>query len=418
MRNRIVDLRTVPARELRRHPRNWRDHPAGQREALAETIERIGMTAALIARETADGSLELIDGHLRHELADDAEVPVLVVDLDADEATEMLASFDPLGAMADVNREALAELLRPMDPNALAVDLGAIYGLDGLAVGRTNGQSGATAGDGGAEPAAAGEPPAEPIAARGDVWALGPHRVMCGDATSPNDTRALLDGADVDAILTDPPYSSGSFQESGKSRGSKGTTADYKSIIGDNLSSRGYQALLRHALDLVPVDVIYVFTDWKMWVYLFDLAEASGYLVRGMIVWNKLTPGMGMGWRSQHELILCGTRSAGLWSGHQSVTIGNVIDCPRQPNELHATQKPVEVLSRLVAATPFARTIYDPFAGSGSTLFAADLHDRTAYLMELDPAYVDVIARRWHETSGVEPVRLANHRVDPPAPAA
>ena len=123
-----------------------------------------------------------------------------------------------------------------------------------------------------------------------------------------------------------------------------------------------------------------------------------------MIVWDKLTPGMGMGWRHQHELILCGARTAGLWKRHMGAQ-GDVINLGRTANELHATQKPVELLEVLLNTTPFAPTVYDPFAGSGSTLIAAERLGRTCYAMEIDPAYCDVTVKRWTEYTGQEAKR-------------
>lgn len=110
MRDRIVDFRRVPAGELRPAAANWRTHPDAQRQALASLLERIGVVDAVIARETPDG-LELVDGHLRAEVIDTTPVPVLVVDLDDDEAAEALATIDPLAAMAGTNAAALGELL-------------------------------------------------------------------------------------------------------------------------------------------------------------------------------------------------------------------------------------------------------------------------------------------------------------------
>ena len=110
MRDRIVELRRVPASELRPTSANWRLHPASQRAALTGMLERIGIIDAVIARETPEG-LELIDGHLRTEIAADAVLPVIVVDLDEIEAAEALATHDPLGAMAETDDEKLTGLL-------------------------------------------------------------------------------------------------------------------------------------------------------------------------------------------------------------------------------------------------------------------------------------------------------------------
>lgn len=110
IRDRIRELRRVPARQLRPNPLNWRTHPRRQREALQGLLAEIGYAGALLARELEDGSLELIDGHLRAETTPDEDVPVLVLDVDAAEARKLLACFDPLAALAGRDDAALAEL--------------------------------------------------------------------------------------------------------------------------------------------------------------------------------------------------------------------------------------------------------------------------------------------------------------------
>ncbi len=121
IRNRIVELRHVPAAQLRPNLKNWRMHPAAQREALAGILAEVGYVDALLARELPDGTLELIDGHLRADLTPDCDVPVLVVDLNEAEADKILATFDPLAAMADTNQELLAELVNGVETSNAAV---------------------------------------------------------------------------------------------------------------------------------------------------------------------------------------------------------------------------------------------------------------------------------------------------------
>jgi len=111
IRDRIKAFRRVPAASLRPNPRNWRTHPRSQQDAMRGMLAEIGYAGALVARELDDGSLELIDGHLRAELTPDAEVPVLVVDLGEEEAAKLLALYDPLGAMAEANEAMLDELV-------------------------------------------------------------------------------------------------------------------------------------------------------------------------------------------------------------------------------------------------------------------------------------------------------------------
>lgn len=111
-RDRIRELRRVPAAELRANPKNWREHPAKQREALTGMLRDVGFADAVIARECDDGTLELIDGHLRADIDPAAIVPVLVLDVSAAEADKLLLTLDPLAAMATANKDALEVLLR------------------------------------------------------------------------------------------------------------------------------------------------------------------------------------------------------------------------------------------------------------------------------------------------------------------
>ena len=122
-RDRIVELRRIRAGDLAPAPLNWRRHPAHQQEAMKGILDEIGYADAVLARETPDG-LELIDGHLRASLDDDQIVPVLVLDLDADEAKQLLVTLDPLAAMAETDTEALSSLLADIsfsDPTITAM---------------------------------------------------------------------------------------------------------------------------------------------------------------------------------------------------------------------------------------------------------------------------------------------------------
>ena len=121
IRDRIKEFRRVKASQLRPHPKNWRTHPAAQQDALRGVLAEIGYAGALLARELPDGSLELIDGHLRAETTPDVEVPVLVLDLDEREAAKLLALHDPLAGMAEANDEVLAELLAHVETENDAV---------------------------------------------------------------------------------------------------------------------------------------------------------------------------------------------------------------------------------------------------------------------------------------------------------
>lgn len=124
IRDRVKELRRVRASELTPNPRNWRTHPDAQRDALRGVLAEIGYAGALLARELDDGRLELIDGHLRAETTPDSLVPVLVLDVNEEEALKVLLTHDPLSAMAEVDAERLGDLLDTCDiksPHVMAM---------------------------------------------------------------------------------------------------------------------------------------------------------------------------------------------------------------------------------------------------------------------------------------------------------
>jgi ParB-like chromosome segregation protein Spo0J len=121
IRDRIRELRRVPASELLPNPKNWRTHPKAQQDALRGVLSEIGLADACLARELPDGSLMLIDGHLRAETVGDEEVPVLILDVSEAEADKILATLDPLAAMADSDAAKLDELLRNVDTGSDAL---------------------------------------------------------------------------------------------------------------------------------------------------------------------------------------------------------------------------------------------------------------------------------------------------------
>jgi len=115
IKNRVRELRYVKASELAPNPKNWRTHPKSQQEALRGILAEVGYADALLARELPDGSLMLVDGHLRAETTPEQEVPVLVLDISEAEADKLLLSLDPLAALAETNAVALDALLREVD---------------------------------------------------------------------------------------------------------------------------------------------------------------------------------------------------------------------------------------------------------------------------------------------------------------
>ena len=121
IKNRIKDFRLVPSRELRPNPKNWRSHPAAQRDALQGILAEVGIADAVLVRELADGSLMLLDGHLRAEILPDQDVPVLILDVTAEEADKILLTHDAITGMAEIDDERLAALMESVEFEATAI---------------------------------------------------------------------------------------------------------------------------------------------------------------------------------------------------------------------------------------------------------------------------------------------------------
>src|SRR5207249_7680743 len=178
--------------ELAPDERNYRRHPPAQRRALQAFLADVGYADALIARQGPEG-LVLVDGHLRAELDPDQVVPVLVLDVDEDEAATLLATLDPLAAMALADPDALQVLLAKA---AVSEDILAARPWS-LAPGLPQGLS---------DPDEIPDRPRSSRVGAGQVWALGEHRLICADATDPGATSRLMAGERADVLLTDPPY--------------------------------------------------------------------------------------------------------------------------------------------------------------------------------------------------------------------
>lgn len=194
----------------------------------------------------------------------------------------------------------------------------------------------------------------------------------------------------VDVVITDPPYSSGGFQEAGKSGGSIGTRTE-DTIWMDNLSSRGYSRLIVRTMKSIrTADEFYMFTDWKMWQASCDCLEDAGIRVRNMLVWDKQQMGMGMPWRNQHELICYGRRRN---SARLTGAAGNVLKSGRSGNENHPTEKPTALIEQILKNATDG-VVLDPFAGSGSIGVACMSAGRAFVGIEIEPKYFQIACER------------------------
>lgn len=210
--------------------------------------------------------------------------------------------------------------------------------------------------------------------------------------------------ASVDAVVTDPPYCSGSVSEASRSA-AKGQGLRSENLakmgwfVGDNMGTAGLVFLLRSiafdALRVVrPCGSLLIFCDWRMLPNLAPAIESAGWRYQGLIVWDKGAMGLGNGFRCQHELILHFT--AGAPEYHDKGT-PNVLTCGRVRggDRLHQTEKPVDLLRRLVRVVcPPDGLVLDPFAGSGSTGVAALAEGRRYLGIERALEHVETAARR------------------------
>ena len=194
---------------------------------------------------------------------------------------------------------------------------------------------------------------------------------------------------DIGVVITDPPYSSGGYNEMGKSSGSIGTTTKGNTIKGDTMSTLGYSELMRRTLRMANASSAYLFTDWRMWPHTSVSCELAGYRVRGMIVWNKGWAGIGTRWKSQHELICWSTKL----TSKPGKGMGNVLSIPRSGNEWHPTEKPLAVVTPIVQNAE-AGLVLDPFMGSGTTGVACVNLGRKFIGIELEPKYFDIACKR------------------------
>lgn len=395
----------VDAAKLVPNPKNPNTHPDAQIQALGRIIRQTGWRQPITVSKLS-GFIVKGHGRLSAALLEGLkEVPVDYQNYTnaAEEYADLVAD-NRIAELAELDNKLLADIFAEIDTGEIPMELTG-YTEDEVES-LVTALSEALHND-------LNEPddvpdlpePDQVITQRGDLWILGRHRVVCGDATNEKDRELLLDGAHPEILLTDPPYCSGGFQESGKVTGSIGSKqSDGKggtiqpTISSDNLSTRGYQVLMKAVLGSVDAKVAYIFTDWRMWVYLFDLVEGSGLGVRNMIVWNKKSPGMGNGWRAQHELVMFAHRTKPKWDNHKGY--GNVLEATRSGNELHPTQKPVEILEKLLDNTQWAEGVLDTFGGSGTTLIAAESAGQPSFIMEMEPGFVDVIVRRYIKATG------------------
>lgn len=257
--------------------------------------------------------------------------------------------------------------------------------------------------------------PATPRSQHGDLWLLGNHRLLCGDSTSMDDLAKLTSGQLVDMWLTDPPYNVAY----------EGGTKEKLTIKNDSMADDQFRQFLRDsytAADTVmkPGAVFYIwFADVETYNFT-GAARDAGWKVRQTLIWKKSSMILGRrDYHWQHEPCLYGWKdgAAHLWTADRKQTTILEFDKPSRNGD-HPTMKPVALFEyQMLNNTQGGDKVLDSFGGSGTTLIAAEKNGRTAFLMELDPRFCDVIVERWQEFTGKRALREDGVPFDEVGPA-
>lgn len=386
----------VPIDQLRPLEGNPR---RGDVAAVARSLKRFGQRKPIVAREdgtvvagnhTLAAALELGWSELAVVRVGDDEATAKAYAL-ADNRTSALGSFD-MGDLA-----AMVAEVEAFDPALLEAASFDEDDLNALLAGR---QVPTKLTD----PDEVPEPPAEPVTRPGDLWLLGPHRVLCGDAHRAEDIgRALGDRQPV-MVLTDPPYAI------------YGSASGVSSDVADDKMVRPFfESLWRTIYRVLPVfGHAYVHCDWRSWASIWEAAKVAAMTPRNMLVWDKGGFGLGSNYANNHELIAFfaklppqRTMTSSAPAGQRTVHRPNVLhfERPSGDERLHNAAKPVDLLAEVIEnSSDPGQVVLDLFGGSGSTLIAAHRTERVAVLTEIEPAGTDVICRRFQRLTGTKPV--------------
>ena len=231
---------------------------------------------------------------------------------------------------------------------------------------------------------------------RGDIWTVGRHRLMCGDATSVEDVAALMDGKKANLIVTDPPY--GVSFKSGS-----GLSIQNDSMKGDEFYTFLYNSFSQMAAHLENGGAAYVFHADTEGLNFRKAFVDAGFHLAGVCIWVKNSLVLGRSdYQWQHEPVLYGFLKNGKhpwYSDRKQTTIWNY-DKPKR-NKNHPTSKPLDLLGYPICNSSQENAIViDTFGGSGSTMMACEQTDRICCMMELDEKYASVILRRYVEDTG------------------
>jgi DNA modification methylase len=403
------DITLLPVRNLRANRRNARTHPKRQIKQIADSIRRFGWTYPILADENGT----ILAGHGRYLAALELglpNVPVMTLsDLSETEKRALALADNKVALNAGWDRQLLARELGELADLLPECDLD--VEITGFEPAEIDGLLGDLV-DPELDPADHAPPaPKSPVSQIGDLWELGPHRLLCGDARSAINMQRLMGTAAARMVIADPPYNLPIKRVQGRGRTKHG---DFAQGFGE-MSSAEFTRFLRAALSLAgqhSVDgaIHFIFIDWRHMGELLAAGSEVYSELKNVIAWVKTTPGQGSFYRSQHELIFAfknghaphvnnfelgqrGRNRSNVWTyaGANTFRAGRM-----DALAMHPTVKPVAlVVDAMKDCSRRGDVILDPFMGSGTTIMAAERVGRRAYGIEIDPRYVDVAVRRW-----------------------
>jgi DNA modification methylase len=416
-------IEMLPVKALKPYAGNARKHSRKQVRQIADSITRFGFTNPVLISDSG----EIIAGHGRVMAAKELgleRVPALKLShLTAEERRAYVLADNKLALNAGWDSEILAiELQALIDLEFDATLTGFSLAEIDLTLDQAREASPATP-DSPADRIPA--PPATPVSRPGDLWRLGRHRLLCGDARLAEDVTRLMGEDRAELIFTDPPYN---VAVDGHVCGLGSVRHREFAFASGEMSQAEFTAFLTGTLAHAAAHardgaIAFICMDWRHMRELLDAGDAVFGELKNLCVWNKTNGGMGSFYRSKHELIFVfkigagqHTNSFGLGDTGRYRT--NVWDYPgisslgagrNETLAMHPTVKPVALVADAIRdCSRRGEIVLDIFGGSGTTLIAAESCGRQARLLEYDPAYCDTILIRWQAYTG----KRASHAED------
>lgn len=406
-------VRDLPIHSLRKAGRNPRQHSHKKIAQLAKSINEVGFLDPVLIDETST----IICGDARFDAAAELRMTTIpaiqVFHLTPADKRKFAIAANKLAANATWDLESLKHELEFLAQD-LDFDFSAI-GFETAEVDAILDQSNEGADKDNALPEApSGQPP---VTRGGDIWLLGNSRLICGNALTSEDYLSVAGVNRARAVITDPPYN---VRIDGHAGGRGGVKHREFAMASGDMAPAEFVAFLTtvfHLLANFSLDgsLHYIFMDWRHAREILSAAAAVSFEHKNTCVWAKTNAGMGSFYRSQHEHIYVfkngtaphinnielgvhGRYRSNLWSYPGINSFGRERDALLA---LHPTVKPVALIADAIKdCSARGDLILDPFAGSGTTLIAAEKTGRRAALIEIDPLYCDTIVRRWQSFTG------------------